>query len=151
MRTDAELDEFAKVAHEFYHVGRITIRSDTPLLYPEAGFFPLVWKKDDGMLGTAVALPASGRHVFVAVPRSMDWTSATELWAQNGAAFIANMSVGASSRVVIPPFALGNLQTAGVMIRRLREDTRELIALGQEHNAALARLNAAVEGLSGAA
>src|SRR5262249_51232155 len=97
-RTDAELDEFARAAHALYQFGRITVRNDAPLLYPAAGYFPLVAKRDDGTWISAIALPVSVRYVFVAVPRAVEWTAATTLWSADGAGFVANMSVGTSNR-----------------------------------------------------
>jgi hypothetical protein len=79
-RTDAELDEFASAAQASYQIGRVTVRNDAPLLFPAAGFFPLVGRNDDGTWGMAIALPVGGRHVFIAVPRAMDWTAATATW-----------------------------------------------------------------------
>jgi len=64
-RTDAELDEFARAAQALYQIGRITIRPDSPLLYPEAGFFPLVWQQNDHTWASAIALPVSRHYVFV--------------------------------------------------------------------------------------
>ena len=144
LRTDAELDEVARAAQASYQIGRVTVRCDAPLLYPAAGFFPLVGKKDDGTWGMAIALPVSGRHVFIAVPRTMDWTSATAIWSAQGAGFVANMSVGTSRLVVIPPFAMDDPQRAGAKIRQLRNSADELTALCREHNEALDRLNAAM-------
>ena len=50
-RTDAELDKFAQAAHALYRLGRITVRNDAPVLYPAAGFFPLVARQTDGHFG----------------------------------------------------------------------------------------------------
>ena len=102
MRTDDELDELAQATRDSYHVGRITLHEDIALLYPAAGFFPLIARRDDGNWGAATAMPVGGRHAFVAVPRSMDWASATAQWSANGAAFVGNASVGTSNHVVIP-------------------------------------------------
>lgn len=141
-RTDAELDELARAAQVSYQLGRITVRNDAPLLYPAAGFFPLVARRDDGVYGTAIAIPVGGRHVFIAVPRSMDWGSSTPQWSANGARFVANASVGTSSRVAIPPSARNEPQRVETLIRRMRNELQELIALCRERNEALDRLNA---------
>jgi hypothetical protein len=116
------LDELAKAAHENYRLGRISVRSDAPLLYPAAGCFPLVAKGKDGDYSAGIAIPAGVRHVFVAVPRSLDWDSATAQWAENGAGFVANASVGRSTRVVIHPSAMNGLshEKIDALIRRMR-------------------------------
>jgi hypothetical protein len=142
-RTDAELDGFARAAHATYQLGRITARSDAPLLYPAAGYFPLIARRDDGVYGSAIAIPVSRRHVFIAVPRSLDWESSTSQWAANGAGFVANASVGTSSRVVIPSSAMNDPQRAEALIREMRSESQHLLALCRERNATLDGLNAA--------
>lgn len=109
MRPDAELDRLATEAQALYQLGRITVRTDVPLLYPAAGFFPLVAKGKRGSYEGAIAMPVATRHVFVAVPRSLDWDTATAQWSANGAAPVANASVGTSNRVVVPRAAIDSL------------------------------------------
>ncbi len=150
-RTDAELDEFTRAAQASYQLGRITVRNDAPLLYPAAGFFPLVAKRGDGSYGTAIAIPVSGRHAFIAVPRSIDWAASTSQWSAKGARFVADASVGTSSRVVIPSSAKDDPQRVNVLIRQMRSESLQLIALCRERNEALDRLNAACELLRPAA
>ncbi len=142
-RSDAELDELTKDAQAAYWLGRISVRSDAPLLYPVSGFFPLVAKRRDGSYGSAIAIPASKRHVFVAVPRSFDWGSSMAQWSANGAGFVANVSVGTGSRVVIPPSAMVGLQREQVvaLIHQMRAASKQMINLCQDFNTALARLN----------
>lgn len=128
-----------------YRVGRISVRSDAPLLYPATGFFPLVARRDDGGYGAAIAIPAAARHVFIAVPRSIDWESATTQWAANGAGFVANASVGTSSRVVVHPSAMAgpNADEIAARAREMRAESEQLLRLAGETNDVLARLNAA--------
>jgi len=144
MRSDPELDELAKQAQALYQLGRITIRTDVPLLYPAAGFFPLVAKGASGSYEAAIALPVARRHVFVAVPRSLDWESATAQWSVNGAAPVANASVGTSNRVVVPLAAINGVgpEKAIEFIRELRAANSQLIGLALEFNGAIVRLNA---------
>jgi hypothetical protein len=68
-RTDAELDELARAAGALYRIGRITLNEHLALLYPAAGFFPLVGRQEDGSYGLAIGLPVSRRHAFIAVLR----------------------------------------------------------------------------------
>jgi hypothetical protein len=147
MRSDAELDTLASDAHARYHLGRITVRTDVPLLYPASGFFPLVALGTKGQYETAIAMPVATRHVFVAVPRSIDWQSATTQWAVNGAAPVANASVATSNRVVVPEDALRSitLERATELIRELRAVNTQLIGLSRHFNTAVDRLNAEFE------
>lgn len=144
MRSDAELDRIAAEAQACYQLGRITVRNDVPLLYPAAGFFAVVAKGKNGEYAAGIAIPVASRHVFVAVRRLLDWDTATTQWAANGAAPVANASVGTSNRVVIPQSAIDALQPEQIAARmhRLRSETRQLLDLAQEFNGALHRLNA---------
>lgn len=143
MLTDAELDELAGAVNASYQLGRITVRGDAPLLYPASGFFPLPAKAKDDTYKAAIALPVGGRHVFVACPRTIDWRSEAAHWTANGSGFVANMSVGTSSKVVIPPFAMADPKPVSGKMHALRDQAVELITLCAEHNEALERLNAA--------
>lgn len=144
MRSDAELDQLAGEAQASYQLGRITIRSDVPLLYPAAGYFPLIASGRNGSYGAAIAVPVARRHVFLAVPRSLDWQTTTTQWTVNGAAPVANASVGTSNRVVVPQEAMDGMQPerAMALIRELRIVNTQLIGLAQEFNTAVGRLNA---------
>jgi hypothetical protein len=82
--------------------------------------------------------------VFLAVPRSLDWQTTTTQWTVNGAAPVANASVGTSNRVVVPQEAMDGMQPerAMALIRELRIVNTQLIGLAQEFNTAVGRLNA---------
>lgn len=142
MLTDAELDELAGTVNASYQLGRITVRGDAALLYPASGFFPLPAKAQDGTYKAAIALPAGGRHLFVACPRTIDWHSEAAHWTANGSGFVANMSVGTSSKVVIPTFAMADPNQVSGKMYALRNQALELITLCAEHNEALQRLDA---------
>lgn len=146
MRPDDDLDEIARAAHLAYQIGRITVRADAALLYPAAGFFPLVALGNDNIYRTAVAIPIGVRHVFLAVPRTIDWNLATTQWAANGAGALANYSVGTSARVVLPPSHMDGFTHEQIarMLNEMRTMSRQLIGLCAERNEALARLDASL-------
>jgi hypothetical protein len=144
MRSDGELDGIARAALDSYQLGRISVRPDAAVLYPAAGFFPLLGRrKDDDYYAAAIAIPVSQRHVFVGVPRTIDWDSATAQWASNGAGTLANASVGTSGRVVLPPLHMEGYATEEIagMLYEMRATSTQLMALCRERNEALTRLN----------
>jgi hypothetical protein len=143
-RTDAELDELARAAGALYRIGRITVNEHLALLYPAAGFFPLVGRQEDRSYGLAIGLPVGRRHAFIAVPRSMDWEASTAQWSAKAGALVASASVGTSARVVIPPSERGGPERVHTLVHTLRGDLDELLRSCRQHNEALDDLNASL-------
>lgn len=106
-RPDADVDAIATSISERYRLSRFTVAPELPLIYPSAGYFPLVGQRREGGCATALAIPLSPSHVVVGEPRGVEWESGPDVWRMNGCAFIANHSVGHQSRrVVIHPNAM---------------------------------------------
>lgn len=148
-QSDAELDILAQGLLTGYRFGRLTVRNDAPLLYPASGFFPLVGQRPDGGWSTAIAVPVTLQHVFVAVPTSLDWDVSTALWAENGSARVHNASIGLTNRVVIPPAAVDATPPAEIdrRLREMRMVNRQLHHLRGEANRLEAELSALYGGV----
>jgi len=142
-RTDEELDQIAEAARQSYHLGRITLRPDAALLYPAAGFFPIVAQDVHGNWRKCVAIPMALRHVAIAAPGEVDWDAAATLWAANGGGMLSNLSVGTSDRVVLPPAHVAAFQPREIarLVTEMRTDATRLLATARDVNEALARLN----------
>lgn len=68
-RPDAEIDAIATAISARYQLSRFTVAPEFPLLYPSAGYFPLIGRRREGGCATALAIPLSPSHVVVGLIR----------------------------------------------------------------------------------
>lgn len=144
LRTDAELDQIAQAAGQRYHLGRIVVQPGAALLYPAAGYFPIVARDNAGNWRSCVAIPMALRHVVIAAPREIDWNAAATMWAANGAGMLSNFSVGTSERVVLPPAHVAAYEADEIeqLVTEMRDAAMRLMNNVGHVNDALQRLNA---------
>jgi len=99
-RPDTEIDGLTQAIAAKWQLMRITVSKKSPLLYPDAGYFPLIGAPADGGCSFGFAVPISPVHAFVGVQRDVQ-VEQTEHWTVNGAGFVSNYSVGHQSRIVV--------------------------------------------------
>jgi len=119
-RQEPEIDGLAHAIGSRYRLMRVTIGSQSRLLYPSDGWFPLVAEPTEGPCAFAIAIPLSPRHAFIGVPVTVP-PQQTEVWTMNGAGLVANYSVGHRSRqVVVHPDVASSLSSSAIA-ERIRE------------------------------
>ena len=103
LRPNEQLDALAQDVSTRWQLTRITVHPRAPLLYPSAGYFPLVAPPlGDGPCPVALAIPLSPIHALVGVPTDMK-PEQLAYWTVNGAGVLSNWSVGHRSPVVVIP------------------------------------------------
>ena len=144
MKPDAELDQLAHAAEERYQMGRISVRQDAALLYPERGWFWMPAQDNRGQWVACPAIPMGLHHVIVSIPRALDYDRMTDIWRQNGSVMVANRSVGHDGRrVVIPPAHRAAYTDAEITqtLKDLRADVVRLTNLMRQSNDLIRRMD----------
>ncbi len=99
-RRDEDIDGLAHAIGTRWQLTRITVSNRSPLVYPSAGYFPLLCAPMGGRCSFGLAIPLSPIHAFVGVPHNVQ-PGQTEHWRTHGAGFVSNYSVGHRSSVVV--------------------------------------------------
>lgn len=141
-RPEAEIDGLALSIGQRYRLMRVSVAAESPLLYPSDGYFPLIAEPQDGGCAFGFAMPLSERHAFIGIRQSVDPTQIAH-WNANGGGFIANYSVGHTSRrVVVHPALVESIPDTELReaIRAARTGVTEAIARCRELTGILRRI-----------